>query len=59
MSAPPRELSELEELLESNLSMFLVNQPATRSVLRKFLAVIKDQQNRIRELEKRGEETEG
>lgn len=59
MSAPEKEIGELEELLESERSMFLSGQPATRSVLRKFLVVLKNQQSRIRELEKRGEDTEG
>ena len=54
---PPKEIGELEELLADH-SQFLVQQPAIRSVFRKCLDVLKDQQRRLRDLERMHEETD-
>lgn len=54
---PPKEIGELEELL-GDRSQFLLQQPAIRSVFRKCLAVMQDQQRRLRDLEKMNEETD-
>lgn len=52
-------IAELEELFDNENSMFLFNQPAVRSVFRKIAVILAEQDNRIRDLEKRNEDTEG
>ena len=51
-------IAELEELFASH-SQFLWNQPATRSIFHKITAVLKEHEQRLRDLEKRFEDTEG
>lgn len=52
-------LRELEELFDKENSRFLFTQPAIRSVFGKVVAVLNGQESRIRELERRFEDTEG
>lgn len=51
-------LDELDELFDAN-SQFLYTQPAVRSVFKKLVVLAREQDKRIRELEKRFEDTEG
>ena len=51
-------IAELDELFSYH-SQFLYTQPALRSVFAKITDILKDQDTRIRDLEKRNEDTEG